>query len=299
MKFSEYQRLALSSDKTGADAEKGLIVTLLGLAGETGSLLSEYKKWFREGDAYCPFADQVSEELGDILWYLANLASKLNLDLGDVAQENLAKIEERWPKRAPDEPGLFGASRHRYDSAYKEGEQLPLQMRVDFMEEKTAEGKKLRLRYKGQIIGDPLTDNSHIDDGYRYHDVFHIGCAILLGWSPVMRRILHCKRKSVPAVDVVEDGARALVTEEGVSAVVFGHARNYSMFEKSATVDYEVLRTVRSMVAPFEVRTRPLSDWEHTILTTFKVWRKLIEYSGGTVIGDSTTGILEFEPPTW
>ena len=203
-----------------------------------------------------PSRTRCPEELGDILWYLANLASKLNLDLGDVAQENLAKIEERWPKPDRHGPGLFSASGHRYDAAYKENEQLPLRLQVDFIEEKTAEGKKLRLRYKDEIIGDPLTDNSHIDDGYRYHDVFHIGCAALLGWSPVMRRILHCKRKSVPNVDVVEDGARALVTEEGVSAVVFGHARNYSMFEKSESVDYEVLRTVRSMVGrPFEVRT--------------------------------------------
>lgn len=299
MQFSEYQRLALTSDKTGADAEKALMVTLLGLAGETGSLLSEYKKWFREGEAYRPFSDQVSEELGDILWYLANLASKLNLSLEDVAQENLAKIEERWPKRESNEPGLFGATRHRYDAAYKATEQLPLQMRVDFMEEQTSEGKKLRLRYNGNVIGDPLTDNSHIDDGYRYHDVFHIGCGILLGWSPVMRRILHCKRKSVPNVDVVEDGARALVTEEGVSAVVFGHARNYSMFEKSKSVDYEVLRTVRSMVAPFEVRTRPLSDWEHTILTSFVVWRQLIQHGGGTAVGDATASTLTFEAPTW
>ncbi len=67
MKFSDYQRQALASDKTGSDAQKSLMVTLLGLAGETGSLLSEYKKWFREGDAYKPFSDQVSEELGDIL----------------------------------------------------------------------------------------------------------------------------------------------------------------------------------------------------------------------------------------
>ena len=147
--------------------------------------------------------------------------------------------------------------------------------------------------------GDPLTDNSHIDDGYRYHDVFHIGCAILLGWSPVMRRILRCKRKSVPNVDVVEDGARALVTEEGVSAVVFGHARNYSMFEKSESVDYELLRTIRAMVAPFEVRTRSLSDWEHTILASFRVWRKLIENGGGTVIADSAGSTFEYEAPTW
>ena len=39
------------------------------------------------------------------------------------------------------------------------------------------------------------------------------------GWA--MRRILKCKRKSSPRIDVVEDGGRALVTEEGVSAVVF------------------------------------------------------------------------------
>jgi len=44
MEFSEYQRLALSSDKTGMDVTRSLMVTLLGLAGETGSLLSEYKK---------------------------------------------------------------------------------------------------------------------------------------------------------------------------------------------------------------------------------------------------------------
>ena len=203
------------------------MVTLLGLAGETGSLLSEYKKWFREGDAYKPFSDQVSEELGDILWYLANLASKLKLDLGEVAQENIAKIEERWPKIDPNELGLFGGTRHRYDAVYEPPEQLPLEMRVDFIEIPTTEIRKLQLRYQGAEIGDHLTDNSHINDGYRYHDVFHIGCCILLGWSPVMRRILHCKRKSIPTVDVVEDGARALVTEEGVSALVFNAAQDY------------------------------------------------------------------------
>ena len=42
-------------------SEKGLMVTLLGTGcNETGSLLSEYKKWFREGEAYRPFSDQVS-----------------------------------------------------------------------------------------------------------------------------------------------------------------------------------------------------------------------------------------------
>src|SRR5690349_14387478 len=99
--FREYQDEAIRSDRTGvdrtgADRTKGLMIPLLGRAGEAGSLLSEYKKWLREGDAYLPFTDQVAEEIGDILWYLANLASKLNLDLGEIAAENLAKVAERW-----------------------------------------------------------------------------------------------------------------------------------------------------------------------------------------------------------
>jgi NTP pyrophosphatase (non-canonical NTP hydrolase) len=299
MEFSEYQRLALQYDKTGGDPTKSLMVTLLGLAGETGSLLSEYKKWLREGDAYKPFSHQAAEELGDILWYLANLASKLNQDLGEIAEENLAKIEDRGPAFNRSESGLFSTHLHPFDASFPPAEQLPTEIRIDFIEDIDATEARLRLRYKGEFVGDPLTDNSHINDGYRYHDVFHIGCAILLGWSPVMRRILKCKRKSASNIDVVEDGARALVTEEGVSAVIFSHARDYSLFERTTSVDYELLRTVKSMTTPFEVRTRSLADWEKMILLTFKAWRNLIQYHGGTVIGDAKTGILEFEPPSW
>ena len=202
MRFKEYQDLARQFDRTGDDDLKSLMITLLGLAGEAGSLLTEYKKWLRDGNSYRPFTDQVSEEIGDILWYLANLASKLNLDLGEIAGENVAKIEERWPKPKQSDAELFSNLPHRYDTAFPPSEQLPLMLRIDFMEQPGPTGNRLILRRGGEQIGDPLTDNSHINDGYRYHDVFHIGCAIILGWSPVMRRILKCKRKSVPAVDV-------------------------------------------------------------------------------------------------
>jgi NTP pyrophosphatase (non-canonical NTP hydrolase) len=297
MTFTDYQQLALESDRTGEDEVKRLMIPLLGLAGEAGSLLSEYKKWLRDGNSYLPFTDQVSEEIGDILWYLANLASKLHLDLGEIAGENIAKIEERYPKQKLAEAELFANVPRRYDSAYPSDEQLPLELRVELEEKRGPTGNQLILRRNGVVIGDPLTDNSHIDDGYRYHDVFHVGCAVLLGWSPVMRRILKCKRKSVPTVDVVEDGARALVTEEGVSAVVFGYAREYSMFEKSSHVPYGMLRTIRGMTTPFEVRTRSLADWEHAILSSYRVWRQLIENHGGTVVGDATSHTLTFEAP--
>ncbi len=299
MTFREFQTEALRTDRTGKDDVKSLMIPLLGLAGETGSLLSEYKKWLREGNAYLPFSDQVSEEIGDILWYLANLASKLNLDLGEVAAENLAKIEERWPKSTTDQSSLFPKLPARYDAAFPANEQLPLAMRVDFIEEPATSGTKLILRYNGAVIGDPLTDNSHISDGYRYHDVFHLSCGILLGWSPVLRRILSCKRKSMPRIDVVEDGARALVTEEGVSAVVFGHARDYSMFAQSTAIDYELLRTVKGMTRPFEVQSRSLADWQNVILSSFQVWREMVTHRGGTFVGDANSGELRFEAPTW
>jgi NTP pyrophosphatase (non-canonical NTP hydrolase) len=298
MTFTEYQKLALQSDRTGDDKIKNLMIPLLGLAGETGSLLSEYKKWLRDGESYLPFTDQVSEEIGDILWYVANLASKLNLDLGEIASENVAKIDERWPKLKESGGELFANVPRRYDSAFALEERLPFTLRIDLIEQPSPSGNKLILQRDSEEIGDPLTDNSHINDGYRYHDVFHIGCAILLGWSPVMRRILKCKRKSVPHIDIVEDGARALVTEEGVSAVVFGYARDYSMFANSNHVGYEVLRTVHGMTRPFEVRARSLADWEHTILSSYSVWRQLIHHRGGTVIGDAASQKLTFEPPT-
>jgi hypothetical protein len=234
-----------------------------------------------------------------MLWYLANLASKLNLDLGEIASENLAKIEERWPKAADGQISLFPSLPVRYDAEFPIGEQLPLEMRVDFIEESTLTGPRLRLRYNGDSIGDPLTDNSYSNDGYRYHDVFHLACGVLLGWSPVLRRILKSKRKSVPRIDEVEDGARALVTEEGVSAVVFGHARDYCLFAQSTAVDYALLRTIKGMTQPFEIRSRSLADWQGTILKSFSVWREMIAHKGGTFIGNARTGELTFEPPNW
>jgi NTP pyrophosphatase (non-canonical NTP hydrolase) len=300
MTFREYQREALQTDRTEQDDLKHLMIPLLGLAGEAGSLLSEYKKWLREGEAYRPFKDQVSEEIGDILWYLANLASKANLDLGEIAEENLAKLQERWPTVAQGESSLFPRIGHRYDSAFPLSERLPLQMRVDFIEQADgAAGPRLVLRYEGNPLGDSLSDNSHVEDGYRYHDAFHLAGGILLGWSPIMRRLLKCKRKSVLTIDEVEDGARAFVTEEAVSAVVFGYGRDHSMFSNSTSIDYELLRTVRGMTQAFEVRSRSLADWQQMILASYRVWRQIIEHRGGTFIGDATAGTINFEPPNW
>src|SRR3954463_13128358 len=91
MNLSEYQQLALRTDKAPATAgmseDRGRLIPLLGLAGEAGELLAEYKKRLRDGPGHVLFVDRVAEELGDILWYVANLASKYDLSLDDLAMQ--------------------------------------------------------------------------------------------------------------------------------------------------------------------------------------------------------------------
>ncbi|GJD94424.1 nucleoside triphosphate pyrophosphohydrolase family protein [Methylobacterium iners] len=64
-----------------------LAFPLLGLFGEAGSLLSEVKKKQRDHASYRGYAGAVVEELGDVLWYLAAVASRVNVRLSDVFVE--------------------------------------------------------------------------------------------------------------------------------------------------------------------------------------------------------------------
>src|SRR5258708_231401 len=102
MHFSEFQERARQTDQVAGDDEKSKLVPLLGLAGEVGTLLSAYKKFLRDGTAHKRFDEQVAEDLGDLLWYVANVASKFDLELEAVAQANLEKTRGRWPQRTRD-----------------------------------------------------------------------------------------------------------------------------------------------------------------------------------------------------
>ncbi len=104
------------------------------------------------------------------------------------------------------------------------------------------------------------------------------------------------KRKSVPHIDEVEDGARARITEEAISAVIFGHAKDFSFFDQSTTVEFGLLRTIKQMTSAFEVRDRSLRHWEKVIIEGYKVWRQMIENKGGVFIGDAKTHSIRYEP---
>lgn len=283
MDLRTYQLEALRTDQVPGDAQdelaSALVVPMLGLAGETGQLLSEYKKHLRDGEAHRLFKDRVGEELGDLLWYVANVASKFGLDLDDIAVRNLEKVRARWAPPAQGAPNL--------DSAFPEQERLPRRMIVLLAEEQGDGGRpRVRMNVNGECIGQSLRDNAYDPDGYRFHDVFHLAYAAVLGWSPNLRAFLKRKRKSEPLLDEVEDGGRARIIEEGVSALAFDYARAHNFLNGVTELDYGLLRTIRSMTSHLEVSQANAADWERAILDGFAVWRAVLDNKGGEILVD-------------
>ncbi|MBC9880395.1 nucleoside triphosphate pyrophosphohydrolase family protein [Bradyrhizobium sp. INPA01-394B] len=293
MDFDNYQKEAQRTDRVPMrnepDDTASLIVPMLGLAGETGQLLSEYKKHLRDGEAHRLFKERVSEELGDLLWYIANVASKFELSLSDVATANLAKVKQRWTDN--------GAERLNFDAGLPHNEQLPRRFEVQLVDVLGETGQRVRVLIDGSPFGAELTDNAYDPDGYRFHDVFHFAYAAVLGWSPIARALLKRKRKSRPLLDEVEDGGRAAVIEEGVAALVFDYARRHGMLEGVATLDFQLLRTIKDMTSHLEVRQRTTGEWEQAILQGFEVWRAVFAARGGRITVDLDTRRIAFVGP--
>jgi NTP pyrophosphatase (non-canonical NTP hydrolase) len=284
MQLNEYQAEARKTEKKVYAEGADNIVPILGLAGEVGELLNEYKKRLRDGSAHLRFGDRVAEELGDILWYVAATATKFGLDLEDVAERNLAKTRARWGAPGEDEDGtLFGPKAHAFDAAFPPEERFPRQFVADFRQWIDGGTVKTKVFVDGVQTGDPLTDNAHRPDGYRFHDVFHLACAAVLGWSPVIRKHLGRKRRSDPTLDEVEDGGRAIVTEEGVSALVFAYAVDHDALGGVRSVEYDLLKAIRIMTSSFEVSVCTTGEWERAILMGYEVWKQVEQNQGGKV----------------
>ena len=289
MELSEYQRLANQTDQqpntgTFEDDSRSILIPLLGMAGEVGELLGEHKKWLRDGDSYKLFPERVKEELGDLLWYLSNVATKHGLTLDEVAEFNLGKTGRRWQPN-----DAVKGRRKLFDDDFPAKEQLPRQMDISIEEDSgiaitTIDGAK---------YGDPLTDNRYEDDGYRFHDICHLSYASVLGWSPTMRALMRRKRKSDPKVDEVEDGGRAIVIEEGISAMVFSYAERRNFLEGAEGLNYDLLRTIKDMTSHLEVNARTEGEWERAIMTGFEIWRQVKAERKGRIHADLEQGMIE------
>ena len=96
MKLNDYQELARKTAVYPADSQ--VIYPVLGLAGETGEVCEKIKTQIRDRDGNLEdekFLTEVGKELGDVLWYVANLAADLKLDLESIAKGNIDKLYSR------------------------------------------------------------------------------------------------------------------------------------------------------------------------------------------------------------
>lgn len=79
----------------------GLMYTALGL-GESGEVQGKVKKVLRDSDGVLTDEahDKIVDELGDLLWYVGQMCSELNVSMGEVAWRNLEKLADRKARGA-------------------------------------------------------------------------------------------------------------------------------------------------------------------------------------------------------
>lgn len=255
---------------------------LITLAGKVGLLLNDLHQ-----DKFTHNRDALSAHLLDIFRALIDAANIADVNLAQAAAFNLAKIHSRWPHQK------------RYTELFDENygllEQFPRKIVMHIFEIKRSRKTYVIQQCNGINIGSALTDNRKIKDDYRFHDVFHLANAAILGWSPVLRALLKVKRKSDSSVDETEDGARAMLIEEGISTIIFQRALRLNYFDSIKSLDYTLLKLIPEFVQGYEVEKCPLWQWEKAILDGFEVFRKFRRYRRGIVIADLKKRTITFK----
>ncbi len=96
MDFSEYQQKAKHTARYPVIGD-GVIYPTLGLTNEAGEVAGKIKKIFRDRAGVISAGDRAAlkAELGDVLWYLAQVATELELSLDEIAEGNIAKLLDR------------------------------------------------------------------------------------------------------------------------------------------------------------------------------------------------------------
>jgi hypothetical protein len=168
-----------------------------------------------------------------------------------------------------------------FDEGFAPEEQLPRKFSVDFTP--IGNNQVRVVSSENCQLGDVINDNSNDEDFYRYHDIFHYSFATILGWSPCTRSMMKRKRKSDEIIDKVEDGARATITEEAISLIIFNEAKRKNYFSDKRKISRTTLRIIKEMTETFEVRVRSTKDWENAIKKAYQLFRLLVQNKGGRV----------------
>ena len=100
MQFSEYQKKSRVTAKY-PDIDNNFVYPTLGLVGEAGELAEKVKKLMRDKQMFTPsevtddVKAEILKELGDVMWYTAQLATEFGVDLDAVAAQNIEKLHSR------------------------------------------------------------------------------------------------------------------------------------------------------------------------------------------------------------
>ena len=99
MKRIDFERYQRESRKTWSlvHTDHAIVYPTLGLVNEAGEVAGKIKKIFRDKDGVISETDRAAlkSELGDVLWYLTQICTELDLSLEEVAAQNLTKLFDR------------------------------------------------------------------------------------------------------------------------------------------------------------------------------------------------------------
>ncbi len=102
--LNEYQSLASRTAGAGGDGQRRLVIAALGLAGEAGEFANMVKKLTAHGHEISP--ETLADELGDVMWYVAEAATAIGINLGEIAQGNVDKLRNRYPEGFSEERSI-------------------------------------------------------------------------------------------------------------------------------------------------------------------------------------------------
>lgn len=101
MDMAQYQTEARKTANPNLLWEEKITIAALGLAGESGEVANQVKKWAGQGARFS--AAKIADELGDVLWYVSMMADVIGVTIEEIADRNVTKLQKRYPgKYVPD-----------------------------------------------------------------------------------------------------------------------------------------------------------------------------------------------------